>query len=100
MKTILSLYSVVNFELEENDYSASERTEFIEVTIRKNLRLANRVTALLTPYAVEDAIRLGQPIPDGIPDDDNPYSPNRARCKFLLLCLEGYCKAECVCVYV
>ncbi len=65
--------------MEENDYSALERAGFIEVTVRKNIRLANPVTVELTPYTVEDATNLGQPLPISIPDDD-PYSPNRASC--------------------
>ena len=77
----MSLNSVANFELEENDFSGSERNGFIEVTVRKNIRLANPVTVELTPYTIEEATNLGQ-LPISVPDDDDLYSPNRASCEF------------------
>ncbi len=69
---------MVNFELEEDDYTGSERTGYVEVTVRKNLRLANPVTVELIPYTVEDATSQGRPLPGAVPEDDDPYSPNRA----------------------
>ena len=71
---------VVTFELNENDYSGAEDDGFIVATINKNVRLANRVTLLLTPYSISVAIESRQPLPDDIPTEDNLLQ-NYARCK-------------------
>ena len=52
--------------------------------VSKNVRLANPVTFLLTPFNESEAIRTGQPLPANLPLDDNPLSPNRAKCKTVL----------------
>ena len=72
------------FQLTENSYRSNELDKRIPVVISKNARLANPVTFLLTPFNESEAIRTGQPLPANIPLDDNPLSPNRAKCKTVL----------------
>ena len=60
---------------------SNEDVEMIPVVVSKNVRLANPVTFLLTPFNESEAIRTGQPLPADLPPDDNPLSPNRAKCK-------------------
>ena len=79
-----SLSSEVRFQLTANDYRSNERVGNIPAVVSKNVRLANPVTFLLTPFNESEAIRTGQPLPANLPSDDNPLSPNRAKCKTVL----------------
>ena len=75
----------MRLQLTENDYRSNEDVEMIPVVVSKNVRLANPITFLLTPFNESEAIRTGQPLPANLPPDDNPLSPNRAKCKTVLL---------------
>ena len=84
-----SLSSEVRFQLIENDYRSNEDVEMLPVVVSKNVRLANPVTFLLTPFNETEAIRTGQPLPANLPLDGNLLFPNRAKCKtvFCIVCL-------------
>ena len=69
------------FQLTENDYRSEEHVGNIPAIVSKNVRLANPVIFLLTPFNASEAIRTGQPLPANLPPDDNPLSPNRAKYK-------------------
>ena len=75
----------VRFQLTENDYRSNEAEAVVPAVVNKNMRLANPVTFLLTPYNVSHTEDTGQPLPHNIPADDNPSSPNRAKCKAVKL---------------
>ncbi len=77
----LSAFLVVTFELNQNDYTSVEDDGFVVATINKNVRLANPVTLLLTPYSISVAIESRQPLPDDIPDE-NELLQNYARCEY------------------
>ena len=81
-----SLSAEVRFQLTENDYRSDEDVRFIPVVVSKNVRLANPVTFLLTPFNESEAISTGQPLPANLPlfDNVNLLSPNRAQCKTVL----------------
>ena len=79
-----SLSSEVRFQLTANDYRSNEAVKMIPVVVSKSVRLANPVTFLLTPFNESEANRTGQPLPANLPPDDNPLSPNRAKCKTVL----------------
>ena len=79
--------SEVRFQLTANDYRSNEAVEMIPVVVSKNVRLANPVTFLLTPFNESEAIRTGQSLPANIPSDNNDLSPNRAKCKTVLYVL-------------
>ncbi len=83
MHFVYSYNVVVTFELNENDYSGAEDDGFIVTTINKNVRLANPVTLLLTPYSISVAIESRQPLPDDIPTEDNLLQ-NYARCEYIV----------------
>lgn len=85
MSLLMSIYlhAEVTFQLTVDEYRSSEVAENIPVLVSKNFRLANPVTLQLTPYNVSEAERTGQPLPSNIPPDDNPSSPNRAKCKLM-----------------
>lgn len=69
----------------EDDYRASEDELAIRSTVSKNIRIANPVSLLLTPYNVSEAERTGQVMKiNMIPPDDNPLSPNRAKCECII----------------
>ena len=68
-------------QVTEDDYRSSEQQKQIPVVVSKNVRLANPVTLLLTPFNESEANRTGQPLPANLPPDDNPLSPNRAKCE-------------------
>ena len=70
---------VVRFQLSQGDYRSREDEKFIPAVISKNMRLANPVTLLVTPYTIAAAEESGQPLPLNTPDDDDPYSSNRAK---------------------
>ena len=70
----------VRFQLTENDYITNEAFKRIPAVVNKNIRIANPVIFLLTPFNVSEAERTGQPLPSNIPADDNHLSPNRAKC--------------------
>ena len=53
--------------------------------LTKNVRLANPVTLLLTPYSISVAIESEQPLPDDIPAE-NELLKNYARCEYKLVC--------------
>ena len=74
----------VRFQLTENDYRSNEAVKLVPAVVNKNVRLANPVTFCLTPFNVSEAEDTGQPLPTNIPPDDNPLSPNRAKCKAVL----------------
>ena len=58
---------------------------FIDAKVTKNIRIANSVTLLLTPYTVDQAATISGFVLDTIPPDDNPRSPNRAQiCETIL----------------
>ncbi len=69
---------VVRFRLTETDYRSSENELQINAEVSKNLRIANPVTFLLTPYTVEQAASIIG-IDVNVPADNNPFSPNRAQ---------------------
>ena len=75
----------MRFQLTESVYRSNEADENIPAVVSKNVRLANPVTFLLTPFNESEAIRTGQPLPANLPLDDNPLSPNRAKCKVLCI---------------
>ena len=72
------------FQLTQSHFRSNEALELIPTVVRKStsVRLANPVTFLFTPYNVSEAERSGQPLPENIPPDDNPFSPNRAKSEF------------------
>ena len=80
----------MRFQLTENDYRVNEAIKRIPAVVNKNVRLANPVTFHLTPFNVSEAERTGQPLPTNIPPDDNPLSPNRAKCKHVCINLITY----------
>ena len=92
-----SLSSEVRFQLTENDYRSNERVGNIPAIVSKNVRLANPVTFLLTPFNESEAIRTGQPLPANLPPGDNPLSPNRAKCKtvFCIVCFPPSPSSSC-----
>ena len=85
----------MRFHLTENDYRSDEDVKMIPVVVSKNIRLANPVTFLLTPFNESEAIRTGQPLPANLPLDDNPLSPNRAKCKTGLCIVCTPCGPSC-----
>ena len=85
----------MRFQLTENEYRSNEAVERIPVVVSKNVRLANPVTFLITPFNETEAIRTGQPLPANLPPDDNPSSPNRAKCKTVLCIVCTPCSPSC-----
>ena len=84
------LLTVVTFELTETDYRSNEFQLAVNAVVGKDLRIANPVTLLVSPYTVAEAQTLGLAAPPGAtaaPDqvfvrpDDNPFSPLYARCE-------------------
>ena len=78
------------FELTENDYRSNEFQLAVNAVIGKDLRIANPVTLLVSPYTVAEAQALGlvalpgvttAPNQVSVPPDDNPFSPRYARCE-------------------
>ena len=78
------LSTVVMVQVTEEDYRSSEQQKQIPVVVNKNVRLANPITLLLTPFNESEANSTGQPLPANIPPNDNPLSTNRAKCKTVL----------------
>ena len=86
----------MRFQLTANDYRSNEAVRNIPVVVSKNVRLANPVTFLLTPFNESEAIRTGQQLPANLPPDDNPLSPNRAKCN-TIVCPPLHCvKLLCI----
>ncbi len=76
------------FQLTENTYRSSEGELVINAEVSKNLRIANPVTFLLTPYTVEQAASIPG-IDVNVPADNNPSSPNRAQISECILLYMG-----------
>ena len=78
------------FELTESDYRSSEFELTVDAVVGKDLRIANPVTLLVSPYTVAEAQDLGlvalpgvkaTPSQVSVPPDDNSFSPRYARCE-------------------
>ena len=69
----------MRFQLSQDDYRSREDQNVINAVISKNMRLANPVTLVVTPFTISDAEESGQPLPPNTPEDDDPYSSNRAK---------------------